>query len=351
MADSVSGTLTRDYDTLDRPTQEANAQGTVGYTYDSASRRATMTVAGQSNAVVYTFDNADRLTTVTQGASSVLIGYDNADRRTSLTLPNGVAVTYAYNNANELTGLTDKKGAVTLGTLTDSYDLAGRRITQDGTYARTSLPAALTGTAFDANNRLTSQGATNFSYDLNGNLTNDGANTYTWNARDQLTAISGGVTASFGDDGAGRRMAKTIAGATTKFFYDGINVIQELNASNVATANMLTGLGIDEVYSRTDTGGTQGFLTDALGSTIAMTDSAGAVAASYTYEPYGKASKTGTSSNSQTYTGREDDGTGLYYYRARYYHPGGADSLARIRLSMAAGRMFMAMSKAIPLTT
>ncbi len=142
LADSVSGTLTRDYDTLDRPTQEANAQGTVGYTYDSASRRATMTVAGQSNAVVYTFDNADRLTTVTQGASSVLIGYDNADRRTSLTLPNGVAVTYAYNNANELTGLTYKKGAVTLGTLTYSYDLAGRRITQDGTYARTSLPAA-----------------------------------------------------------------------------------------------------------------------------------------------------------------------------------------------------------------
>ncbi len=121
----------------------------------------------------------------------------------------------------------------------------------------------MTGTVFDANNRLTSQGATNFSYDLNGNLTNDGANTYTWNARDQLTAISGGVTASFQYDAAGRRMAKTIAGATTKFFYDGINVIQELNATNVPTANLLTGLGIDEVYSRTDTGGTQGFLTDA----------------------------------------------------------------------------------------
>ncbi len=58
-----------------------------------------------------------------------------------------------------------------------------------------------------------------------------------------------------------------------------------------------------------------------LGSTIAMTDSAGAVAASYTYEPYGKAANTMTN-NSQTYTGREDDGTGLYYYRARYYHPG-----------------------------
>ncbi len=103
------------------------------------------------------------------------------------------------------TGLTYKKGATTLGTLTYSYDLAGRRISQDGTYARTGLPAAMTGTVFDANNRLTTQGATTFSYDLNGNLTNDGTTTYTWNARDQLTAISGAVTASFQYDAVGRR--------------------------------------------------------------------------------------------------------------------------------------------------
>ena len=175
---------------------------------------------------------------------------------------------------------------------------------------------------FDANNRLTSQGATNFTYDLNGNLTGDGANTYTWNARDQLTAISGAVAASFQIRRRGTAAGqKRLPAPATKFFYDGINIIQELNVSNVATANLLTGLGIDEVYSRTDIGGTQSFLSDALGSTIAMADSAGAIAASYTYEPYGKASKTGTTSNTQTYTGREDDGTGLYYYRARYYHP------------------------------
>lgn len=321
LIDSANGTVTRDYDTLDRPTQEVNAQGTVNYTYDAASRRATMAVVGQPNAVTYTFDNADRLTNVVRGTSSVVIAYDNASRRTSLTLPNGVAVTYAYDNANQLTGLTYKKGATTLGTLTYSYDLAGRRITQDGTYARTGLPAAMSGTVFDANNRLTSQGGTSFVYDLNGNLTNDGTNTYTWNARDQLTAITGPVAASFQYDAKGRRQAKTIAGTTTKFFYDGINLIQELNASNVPTANLLTGMGVDEVYSRTDVGGTQSALTDALGSTLAMTDATGAIVASYTYDPYGKATKTGTTSNTQTYTGREDDGTGMYYYRARYYHP------------------------------
>ncbi|WP_256260761.1 RHS repeat-associated core domain-containing protein [Burkholderia sp. NFPP32] len=40
------------------------------------------------------------------------------------------------------------------------------------------------------------------------------------------------------------------------------------------------------------------------------------------YEPYGNPSATGeTNTNTAQYTGRENDGTGLYYYRARYYQP------------------------------
>lgn len=43
---------------------------------------------------------------------------------------------------------------------------------------------------------------------------------------------------------------------------------------------------------------------------------------SYTYEPFGKATKTGAATtNSFGFTGREEDGTGLMYYRARYYNP------------------------------
>lgn len=48
----------------------------------------------------------------------------------------------------------------------------------------------------------------------------------------------------------------------------------------------------------------------------------GTLQTQYTYEPFGFASQTGVAStNSYTYTGREEDGTGLMYYRARYYHP------------------------------
>ena len=73
----MTATITRTYDDLDRLTQEVTAQGTVNYTYDNASRRATMTVVGQTQ-VTYTYDNANRLTQIQQGTSTVTIGYDDA---------------------------------------------------------------------------------------------------------------------------------------------------------------------------------------------------------------------------------------------------------------------------------
>jgi RHS repeat-associated protein len=63
------------------------------------------------------------------------------------------------------------------------------------------------------------------------------------------------------------------------------------------------------------------FFTDALGSTLALTSSAGVTVASYTYDPFGGTTVSGGSANPNQYTGRENDGTGLYYYRARYYNP------------------------------
>ncbi|MDR3390939.1 MAG: RHS repeat-associated core domain-containing protein [Sulfuriferula sp.] len=88
------------------------------------------------------------------------------------------------------------------------------------------------------------------------------------------------------------------------------------------SANLLTGLNADEIYTRTNGAGTNNYLTDALGSTIALTDTSGVIQTQYSYEPYGNATVMGASSdNAYQYTGRENDNTGLYYYRARYYHP------------------------------
>jgi len=322
---TVTATITRTYDGLDRLTQEVTAQGTLTYTYDNASRRATMTVAGQPT-VNYTYDNANRLTQITQGANLVTIGYDDADRRASLTLPNGNSVVYAYNVASELTSLTYKQGVTVIGDLTYTYDGTGNRTKVGGSFARATIPPALTTVSYNANNQQTTFGPNTETYDLNGNLATvtdpGGTATYTWNARNQLTSIaSPGFAASFTYDSFGRRTGKTVQGVTTNFLYDGLNPVQE-KAGTTVTANLLTGLGLDEFLQRTDGVGTRVLLTDALGSTVALGDNAGTLQTQYTYEPFGYATTSGAaSSSSYKYTGREDDGTGLYYYRARYYHP------------------------------
>jgi RHS repeat-associated protein len=119
----------------------------------------------------------------------------------------------------------------------------------------------------------------------------------------------------------GRRIMKTVTGTTTGYMYDGINAVQELSGTT-PSANLLTGLAIDETFMRTDAGGNRHFLSDALGSTLALTDDGGTTQTGYNYEPYGTTTTSGAASNNSiTYTGREYDNTGLYYYRARYYSP------------------------------
>ena len=161
-------------------------------------------------------------------------------------------------------------------------------------------------------------GSSSLTYDPNGNMLSNGTDGYTWDARNRLVSTLMGAN-SFQYDPFGRRVARTIAGTTTNFLYDGLNVAQEL-AGGVPTANMLSG-GIDEVFVRADSAGARNFLADALGSALALTDSTGAVQTQYIYEPFGNTTVTGSSTNPYQYTGRENDGTGLYFYRARYHNP------------------------------
>jgi RHS repeat-associated protein len=80
-------------------------------------------------------------------------------------------------------------------------------------------------------------------------------------------------------------------------------------------------MGVDEYFQPTDPNGPANFLTDALVSAIALTRPGGNTLAQYTYDPYGNVTMTGSSVNPYQFTGRENDGTGLYCFRARYYDP------------------------------
>jgi RHS repeat-associated protein len=326
-------TVTRVYDGLDRLTQETQQtpthQRALAYGYDPASRRTSVNFLPAGPLTSLTYDTASRLTRVQRGVEVVTVDYDDANRRTAVTLPSGIRVESSYDAASQLTGLDYRQGVggPLLGNLTYTYDRAGQRTKVGGTWARTGLPAAVASATYDDANQQLTLGGTTLTYDANGNLQTladaSGTTTYTWNAKNELTALSRpGLTASFEYDGLGRRTKKVVGGTTTEFLYDGLNPVRELNGSAVL-ATALAGLGLDELFRRTDAAGARDLLTDALGSTLALADGAGAVQTEYTYEPFGTTMATGqTSTNTLKYTGREDDGTGLYYYRARYYHPG-----------------------------
>jgi RHS repeat-associated protein len=308
------------YDGFDRMISETTPQGTLTYTYDGTGRRSSLTVVGQPS-ISYGYDDAGRLTTLTQNGGTVTITYDVNGRRTSLTLPNGVAATYAYDRANHLTGIAFTNGDTTVGDLSYTYDAAGNRTATGGSLAQTILPGAMAAAAVDPANHLTQWNGAPLTYDAAGNLTGDGINTYTWNARNQLVSIGGSVTATFAYDPFGRRARRNVGGVTTRYLYDGVTAVQELDDAG-PIANLLTSLDVDETFVRTDANGSVGLLADALGSVIALTDASGAVTTRYAYGPFGQVTASGAASaNTTQFTGRENDGTGLYYYRSRYYSP------------------------------
>jgi RHS repeat-associated protein len=137
---------------------------------------------------------------------------------------------------------------------------------------------------------------------------------YTWNGRNQL--VSRGST-SFEYDSYGRRILNA---AGNSLLYEGSNSGQELSGTT-PIANRILG-GTDEMFSRTDPTGAHSPITDALGTVLALTNSTGNMTTEYGYDPFGSSTLSGdTSTNVFQYTGRENDGNGLYFYRARYYSP------------------------------
>ncbi len=323
--DTVAGETLYGYDSLNRLISETTDRGVVSYSYDALGRLIQRTVNG-SDPTAYVYDKANRIKTITYRNQTVAYHYDIAGRLTSRTLANGITQEYAYNNANELLSLTYKKSNGTvIESLAYTYDENGNRLTRNRTQLG-SVPETPFTATYDANNRMLTYNGQPLTYDDNGNLitrqTPQGLVTYTWDAQNRLTQISGpNGTASFKYDARGRRIEKTINGATTAFLYDGQQAIAELQGSSIGTT-YLTGLQIDEVLARYAGSGNRTLLTDALGSVLALTDDAQTSQTIYGYSPYGEQTQVGeNSANSLQYTGRENDNTGLYFYRARYFDP------------------------------
>jgi hypothetical protein len=119
------------------------------------------------------------------------------------------------------------------------------------------------------------------SFDANDSLTADGlADTCTWDERDDLSqAATSSLAVLPTYDAFGRRQKVwqySNNSYTVSFLYDGLNPVHEQN-TNGNNADLLTGLGLDEIFTGTDNSGTMSLLRDRLKSTVASVDSSGTV--------------------------------------------------------------------------
>ena len=306
---------------------------TLTYEYDSLDRLTRRTLNG-ADPTTYSYDNVSRLTSIGYRNQTTTYEWDNANRLTRKTLPNGIKQELAYDDADRLLSLTYRKSDNTvIETISYTYDAKGQRLSKTMSGASTrETPFSAT---YDNANRMSAITlmATSQSfmlvYDDNGNLTSKtetanpaNATTYAWDSSDRLIGISApSMSASFKYDLTGRRSEKSVNGNTVNYVYDGTQAIAEVTNGQVS-ASILSGPNIDEALARYAASGNRTMLTDALGSVIAQANDMQAIENYYSYTPYGETTTFGPDNgNTIQYTGRENDGTGLYYYRARYYDP------------------------------
>jgi RHS repeat-associated protein len=349
---------------------------TVSYTYDAASNRKTMRDA-ENGLTTYNYDVLNRLQSIVDFNNNTFgFGYDDTSRRTSLTRPNGVSTSYAYKpNTDFLQSILHQVGGTAIDGTAYTYDNAGNRLTkvsfrpqsvgpitssfgydniyqltgatltcdqgspcpQDESYTYDLVGNRLSdfnGTTYTYNNpwnrldAVAPQIPGDYSYDNNGNLISFGTNYY-WDFENRLTGattsdISG---VGFQYDPFGRRIQRlpyvesVNYSNSVNYLYDGPNIIEEVDSNGHPLARYSQGPSVDQPLSMTRSGVTSFYEADGLGSITSLTNSAGSITDTYTYDSFGNlTTSNGTTINPFRYTGREYDAeTGLYYYRARYY--------------------------------
>jgi RHS repeat-associated protein len=318
----------------------------------------------QSVPTTYGYDTLNRLASLTYNGQTpnYTFGYDALSRRNSLTRPNGIATSYSYDPVSDLLSVLHKLGTTALDGATYTYDNAGNRKTRtdkrtnvtltyaydniyqlktakQGTTTKESYTYDLVGNRlsslgvspynYNSSNELTLTPSGSYTYDNNGNRKTDPSGTqYSWDFENRLTQVilpGTGGTVNFKYDPFGRRIQKSFTQGstttTTAYIYDDDNLVASLDNSGNVLSKYADSLDLDEPLQEVVSGATSYYEQDGLGSVSSLSNSAGALANTYSYDSFGKlTASTGSLANPFQYAGREFDiETGTYFYRSRSY--------------------------------
>lgn len=357
-----SRTSSQNYDALSRMLwQQDDTLGVasrVSYEYDAAGRRTKLTWP-DSFFVAYDYDNAGALTAVRRAGSAAATDriaaftYDELGRRKSANRgDNKVSTAYAYNPTNllmqSLTHTPTSAGdSVQYGFTYNATGQVRQRTISNASYAWNGAYVVDRPYGTDGLNRINSAGPppvapatsaagyTTYDYDPRGNLKCMGARsdlpacsspttTYSYDSENRLRGV--GASSSLVYDPVGRLLQSTISGTTTRYLYDGVNLIGEYaGASATPLRRYVFGDSADEVLVRYNVSSPtpdapRWLLADHQGSIVAETNENGAVTAKLTYDEYGVPGP-GNAGLFQ-YTGQIYlSGPDLYHYKARAYSP------------------------------
>jgi RHS repeat-associated protein len=171
-------------------------------------------------------------------------------------------------------------------------------------------------------NQLTSIGGFATAHDARGNLTLDPTTgkAYTYSSENLLKTATGGVTLAY--DPA-MRLDDVTGAATTRFAYDGLDMIAEYNAAGALQRRFVHGPGADEPLVQYEGAGTSDrrwLHADERGSVVAISDASGNMLTINRYDEFGKPQA--TNAGRFQYTGQMWlSEIGLYHYKARAYAP------------------------------
>ena len=370
-ATDANGTFSYSYDNRDRLTSEVKHDGSeLLYGYDANGNRTTLTtlVAGVSSTASYAFDALNRMASVTDANGNITsYTFDANSNQTRIDQANGTAttmtfdalnrvtqiahldatnapmatLTYALDPTGRRTAINEANGRTSSYTYDDLYRLTGESISDPDNGTHTSsyqydavsnrIQATVNGVStnytVDDNDRLLTNGADTYSYDANGNtvseVVNGQANTYSYDSRNKLVdAVMGGVSQSMAYDPDGARISKGTGGNTVDYLVDSNRDYAQVLVERSGAEELNYTFGLDQVGL--DTGAEQyTYHSDALGSTRALSDSAGNVADDIRYDAWGEVLSGGdVAENNYLYTGEQfDSNLNKQYLRARYYSP------------------------------